>query len=70
MKQTSDFTHNNLNVNNLCGFSDEVHIVINQLQNFIVVWGILVADSSALNYLECVKIDFNCLNPVTILILC
>ena len=57
-------THNNLNVNNLCCFSDEMHIVLHQLQNPVVIDRILIADTSALNDLERVEINLYRLDAV------
>lgn len=62
-------THNNLNVNNLCCFSDEMHIVLHQLQNPVVIDRILIADTSALNDLERVEINLYRLDAVAVLVL-
>lgn len=63
-------THNNLNVNNLCYFSDKVHIVFHQLQNAVVICRVLVADTSALDHLKRVKIDLYRFDAVPVLVLC
>ena len=62
-------THNSLNVNNLCGFSDEVHIVFHQLQNPVMICRVLVADTSALDHLERVEIDLYRFDAVAVLVL-